>query len=65
MSAEAACMHGKEPHDRRSVGECFRGPDERMCERCMLCGAVRTYRVIEYAGPTIEYGPWQMEAQGN
>jgi hypothetical protein len=27
----------------------------------MLCGAVRTYRVLDYADPPkIEYGPWQV-----
>jgi hypothetical protein len=68
MAADTTCEHGQGPYDRRCVTECFgatrEGP-QTMIARCMLCGACRTYRVIDHAGPVIEYGPWRMEAHGN
>ena len=64
------CDHGENPRNRRCVTSCYglRGDDQRgeghtMIAECMLCGAVRTYKVIEHAGPTIEYGPWQTRLQ--
>lgn len=61
----APCCHGESPKDRRAVTECFgSGDGDTMICRCHLCGAVRTYRVLDYAGPTIEYGPWQAVVEG-
>jgi hypothetical protein len=52
------CTHGQTTTDRRCVTECFGDGAGRMLSRCMLCGAVQTYRVIDHDGPVIERGPW-------
>ena len=64
-----ACDHGDSPTNPRCVTECFgatrEGP-QTMIARCMLCGATRTYEVLDHADPPkIAYGPWQEVVMGN
>ncbi len=65
---EMVCDHGDNPRNPRAVTQCYgiRGGGARpdghdMVRECMLCGAVRTYRVLRYEPASIEYGPWQIE----